>query len=157
MRSAHSALLLVGLVARCSCFSSTARPAVGAACRRMLSPRGADNSVPVEKLTPMYDQVLVDVQSMPSSTEAGILLPTAFQDDETFDQFITPKARLGTVLAVGPGAIASNGSPMPMPDFTVGQKVVVGPSAGNRLQAEGKSVQESTTFLFHADEIWGTC
>lgn len=86
-----------------------------------------------------------------------ILLVLLVQDDQTFDQFITPKARLGTVLAVGPGAIASNGSPMPMPDFTVGQKVVVGPSNGNRLQAEGKTVQESTTFLFHADEIWGTC
>ena len=53
--------------------------------------------------------------------------------------------------------ILAGGTRAPMPDIAVGQKVVVGPARGIRIAEQGKLARESTTYLFHADEIWASC
>eukprot|EP00325_Prymnesiales_sp_UTEX-LB-985_P024851 CAMPEP_0174720764 /NCGR_PEP_ID=MMETSP1094-20130205/34413_1 /TAXON_ID=156173 /ORGANISM="Chrysochromulina brevifilum, Strain UTEX LB 985" /LENGTH=164 /DNA_ID=CAMNT_0015921305 /DNA_START=9 /DNA_END=503 /DNA_ORIENTATION=+ len=161
MRSTFTLTLLLGVVGQCACFSvnTPAYPqsaAASAAHRRTdAAPRCV--SVPVERMVPMYDQVLVDLQIVPSKTVAGVLLPTAFTDEETFDQFVKPEPRVGTVVAVGPGAVANDGTRGWMPPIAVGSKVVVAPTAGQRLQQEGKALRESTVFLFEVGDLWGTC
>ena len=109
-------------------------------------------------MTPMTDQILVDLQSIPSETKGGVLLPTAFEDDDEFEQLLSPEVRAGVVVAIGPGAWKKDGEARsPMPDVKVGQKIIVSPTAGIRLQQEGKTVRESTMFLFEARDIWAVC
>ncbi len=109
---------------------------------------------------PLGDQVLVDLQSMPSETAGGLLLPTVFQDrlegGFTDDNFVEPEPRSGLIVAVGPGAPDDNGKPVPV-TLKVGQKVVVGPTGGQKVMEKGKSAADCTTFLFREEEIWTTC
>jgi co-chaperonin GroES (HSP10) len=99
----------------------------------------------------MWNQLLVDLQTEPTQTSAGVLLPTAFTDD--YDAFITPKLRCGTVLAIGPGSEGEDGSSVPMLAVEVGQKVVVAPTGGLKVEPEGRDV-DSSVFLFEAEQIW---
>lgn len=108
-------------------------------------------------VAPLNDHILVDLQSVPSQTTTGILLPTAFLDDEEDDAFAAPEPRAGTILAIGPGRVSEDGTKIPMPDLKVGQKIVVGPSKGEQLKLENVADSESTLFLFRPDEIWGPC
>ena len=110
-----------------------------------------------EKLVPLADYLVVDLQSVPSATQAGVLLPTVFQDDQEDDAFVKPEPRAGTVLAVGPGIRTRDGEYASMPAISTGQKVVVAPTAGVRVPLEGRPLRESTIFLFKADEIWAMC
>ena len=158
-------LLLLGVqLGYSTCFSAVERAphagATAACARRALSPRAAVE-MPVDKLTPLTNHVIVQLQREPDATLSGVLLPSVFDedDDPNFQAaaFVTPKPRVGTVLAVGPGLLKTDGSRAPMPDIAEGQKVVVGPSLGTRLQEEGRPLRESTLFLFEAEEIWAVC
>lgn len=95
-------------------------------------------------------------QSIPSQTEVGILLPTTFMNEFDDAEFLKPECRAGVVKAMGPGAMLEDSTRAPMPDFKVGQKVIVGPEKGERVQLDGQSLQESTLFLFKAEEIWSS-
>lgn len=107
-------------------------------------------------ITPLGDYILVDLQSIPSQTEVGILLPTTFMNEFDDAEFLKPECRAGVVKAMGPGAMLEDSTRAPMPDFKVGQKVIVGPEKGERVQLDGQSLQESTLFLFKAEEIWSS-
>jgi co-chaperonin GroES (HSP10) len=110
-----------------------------------------------DAIEPLNDQILVDLQSIPSQTEVGILLPTVFLDDDEDDAFLAPEPRAGTIVSVGPGRTAGDGTTIPMPDLKVGQKIVVGPAKGKRVKLDGQLESEATLFLFTPDEIWGPC
>ena len=110
-----------------------------------------------EEIVPLTDHIVVDLQSIPSETQAGILLPTVFEDEQEDLAFVQPEPRAGTVLAVGPGALTKGGEHATMPKITKGQKVVVGPVGGVRIPLDGKSKQDCTVYLFKADDIWGVC
>jgi co-chaperonin GroES (HSP10) len=149
--------LFVAFASHCACFS------VGGLAARITSPRVlppqayASTIESGEELQPLEDHIVIDLQSAPSATVAGILLPTVFEDEQEDEAFAKPEPRAGTVLAVGPGALTKNGNRAPMPDIKVGQKVVVGPKAGIRIQLKDKPLRESTIFLFKAEEIWAVC
>ena len=69
-------------------------------------------------------------------------------------EFLLPECRAGVVVAVGPGRLAADGvSRISMPDIQVGQKVIVGPAKGERVELYGQSLQESTHFLFTPEEV----
>lgn len=84
-------------------------------------------------------------------------MPTVFQDEHEDDLFVKPEPRAGVVLAVGPGSITKNGQNAAMPALVPGQKVVVAPTAGIRVPLKGKPVQDSTVFIFNAEDIWAKC
>ena len=105
-------------------------------------------------MTALGDMVLVDLLNVPAKTAKGILMPTVFQDDDEDDAFVKPAPRVGTIVSVGPGRVGKDGQLVPMPPISVGQKVVVGTSKGERVQLDGESLQESTLFLFTAEEVW---
>jgi hypothetical protein len=44
-----------------------------------------------------------------------------------------------------------------MPPFKVGQKVVVGKNAGEKVVLDGESAGEATHYLFTQDELMGYC
>ena len=106
-------------------------------------------------IKPMQDYVLVDLQSVPSATSSGVLLPTVYFDgtEKNDEAFIAPEPRAGTVVAVGPGRRSWDGNVViPMPPLSVGQKVVVGADRGERVVLEGESASEATHFLFKINE-----
>lgn len=111
-------------------------------------------AVPANDIQPMYDQILVSLETAPAETAAGILLPSAFVDEETFDQFAKPEPRVGTIVAMGPGGLMEDGSRVPMPPLSVGQEVLIATAAGERVEEQGKPLRESTLYLFRPEEIW---
>lgn len=80
-------------------------------------------------------------------------MPTTFMNEFDDAEFTLPEVRAGVVVAVGPGALASDGSTIPMPPLEIGQKIVVGPTKGDRVQLEGQSLQEATLYLFKAEDV----
>jgi chaperonin GroES len=74
------------------------------------------------KLTPIYDRIVVSRDKAKDMSEGGIVLPEVAQD----------RPLTGTVLAVGEGRLAENGTIVPMP-FKVGQKVLFGKYAGTEI------------------------
>ena len=90
---------------------------------------------------------------MPDATNAGILLPTTFMNQFDDAEFLLPECRAGVVVALGPGRLAPDGSRIPMPPISVGQKVIVGPAKGERVELYGQSLQESSLFLFTPEEV----
>ena len=150
---AHS-LLVAWLLPTCVAFAVSPATSVERAAISSRQPVVRACTVPVERLQPLNDYILVDLQSIPSQTATGVLLPTAFEDDNEDVAFNKPECRVGTVVAVGDGALTLDGARAPMPDISVGQKVLVSPAVGTRLQEEGKSMRDSTHFLFTAEEIW---
>ena len=73
-------------------------------------------------IKPMQDYVLVDLQSVPSATSSGVLLPTVYFDgtEKNDEAFIAPEPRAGTVVAVGPGRRSWDGNVLiPMPPLRV--------------------------------------
>ena len=148
------ALLLVAAAAFSPLVPSGRRPAVAA---RLPSPRLETGELPetADALVPMQDYVLVDLQSIPDSSQGGVLLPTVYYDFEEKNEeaFVAPKPRAGTVVAVGPGRRSEDGNVViPMPPLVKGQKVVVGAGKGERVVLKGESRNEATHFLFHVSE-----
>ena len=154
-RAMTSVRILLSCLATAASFTAPGSPWVQAAARRASPPQAA--AVPADNVTPLFGQILVDLQSKPSTTTAGILLPTCFEDDDEIETFAKPEPRAGTIVAMGPGAITKSGDTAPMPPLSVGQKVVVAPTAGMRIQEEGKLLRDSTLFLFEAQDIWASC
>jgi len=109
-----------------------------------------------EQLVPLNDHIVCDMEVVPSATQAGILLPTTFtdEDNEFLSAFAKPEPKAGTVLAVGPGALTDGGKRVP-PAITVGSRVIVAPTAGIRVPLEGKPLTESSIFCFTAEDVWG--
>ncbi len=97
-----------------------------AACRfalaaaRSPAPLLVDMPSDAASFKPLHDYVLVDLQTVPSTTEAGILLPTVYYEFENKNEeaFVDPEPRVGTVVAVGPGRLSGNKKKiLPMPDL----------------------------------------
>lgn len=107
--------------------------------------------------TPLANFVLVQLDKEPAKSKGGILMPTAFSDDpnNAIDMFKAKEVKFGTVLKVGPGRVSEDGKATPAPDLEVGQRVVVGPSIGIKVETNGPTPDEAV-FLFQAGEIWAT-
>jgi len=109
---------------------------------------------------PLQDFVLIDLQTVPSESAGGILLPTVFfsEEEKNEEAFVTPEPRAGTVVAVGPGRMSIDmKTRIPMPPLQIGQKVVVGAGRGEKVLLEGQLAQEGNLYLFRADELLGYC
>lgn len=104
-------------------------------------------------LTPLEDQVLVQMQLEPDASAGGILLPVVFIVEQE-DAFARPEVRQATVIAMGPGKLAKDGSRVPMPSVEVGQSVIIGPNKGIKIQEEGKILNDCSYFLCKAEDIW---
>jgi chaperonin GroES len=146
-------MLLALCVASAVAFSPPASIALG----RLGTPVRARMSTPPQDLKPMHDQVLVDLQSEPTVTEYGLLLPTVYSErlegGFTDDQFVEKKPRAGVILAVGPGKLAEDTGKLIPPAVKAGQRCVVGPTGGIPVPQEGESEEE--LFIFREEQIWG--
>ena len=78
------------------------------------------------KLKPTYDRVVIEKNGKIDKTEGGIYLPNGVAEDPNE----------GTVVAVGPGPLASDGTRIKM-DVEVGDKVFFRPDALQHLWEEG--------------------
>ena len=139
---------------------SASRSPVAPAAVRATAPLLAEMPGSASKITPLQDYVLVDLQSVPSATDTGILLPTVFFDEaeKNEESFIQPKPRAGTIVAIGPGRRSNDGNVVvPMPDLKVGMKVVVGADQGERVILDGETTQDASHYLFKVNELFGNC
>lgn len=96
-------------------------------------------------------QVLVEVQREPAASLGGILMPSAFsEDDEALyeDAFGKKENLVGTVIAVGPGHPAEDGELVPIDNLEVGMKVVIAAVDGIKVEPQGKSDRDSMFFLY---------
>lgn len=116
-----------------------------------------------EACIPLLDNILVEIETVPSETAAGILLPTVYAD-EAPDEFTgdeisvyADEARAATVVTMGPGLTAEDGTTVPMPQLTAGQRVIIAPRSGEPVRLEGQSPAESTLVLVKPWQLWGAC
>lgn len=78
---------------------------------------------------PLHDHLVVDRD--PKEDSLGlILLPEKSKE----------RSRLATVLAVGPGRKLDDGRRVPLPDVSVGDRVLIDKWAGHQLTANGQPV-----------------
>lgn len=77
-------------------------------------------------LTPLHDRVIVKAAEPEEVTKGGIIIPDTAKE----------KPMQGTVIAVGNGKIAENGTVTPL-QVTVGDKVLYGKYAGTEISVEG--------------------
>lgn len=75
------------------------------------------------KYVPLFDNVLIKPLEAESKTAAGIILPESAKE----------KPQLGTVMAVGSGAVNDHGQKVPM-QVKVGQKVMYKKWGGNEVK-----------------------
>ncbi|KAH9290447.1 hypothetical protein KI387_034564 [Taxus chinensis] len=78
----------------------------------------------IKDLKPLYDQVLIKVQEAEQKTAGGILLTQSAKE----------KPSIGTVVAVGAGALDEEGKTKPMP-VTLGNTVLFSKFAGNNFKS----------------------
>ncbi|WP_334130330.1 co-chaperone GroES [Sneathiella sp.] len=78
---------------------------------------------------PLHDRVLVKRVEAEEKTAGGIILVDSAQE----------KPSQGSVLAVGKGAIAEDGSVRPL-DVKVGDKVVFGKWSGTEIKVDGEDL-----------------
>jgi chaperonin GroES len=76
-----------------------------------------------QKITPLFDNVLIKPSEAESKTASGILLPKSAKE----------KPQLGTVMAVGPGTTNDHGQLVKM-QVNVGQKVMYKKWGGNEVK-----------------------
>lgn len=81
------------------------------------------------KITPLFDNVLIEPQEAEEKTASGILLPDSAKE----------KPQMGTVVAVGKGKIGPKGDVHPMA-VKVGDKVMYKKWGGNEVKVEGKEM-----------------
>jgi chaperonin GroES len=88
----------------------------------------AKKSAPAESLTlkPLDDRVVVQPSEAEEKTSGGILLPDSAQQ----------KPHQGTVVAVGPGRLADNGTRLPLA-VKVGDLVLFGKYSGSDVEVNG--------------------
>ena len=73
----------------------------------------------------LNNQVLVELQVEPAKSAGGIMLPTAFDDEETEGAFQRKPLQTGTVISVGPGVVTKRGVAIPIEGISEGQRVVI--------------------------------
>lgn len=79
------------------------------------------------KLQPLGDRVVVDPEEdMESQTASGLVIPDTAKE----------KPQIGTVIAVGPGALDDDGDRLPM-DVKEGDRVLYSKFAGTEVKLEG--------------------
>ena len=80
-----------------------------------------------QKITPLFDNVLIKPVKAESKTLGGIYLPETAKE----------KPQIGEVIAVGEGALDENGKKLPM-IVKVGQKVMYTKWGGNEVKVENE-------------------
>eukprot|EP00005_Dracoamoeba_jomungandri_P001186 CAMPEP_0174249838 /NCGR_PEP_ID=MMETSP0439-20130205/173_1 /TAXON_ID=0 /ORGANISM="Stereomyxa ramosa, Strain Chinc5" /LENGTH=104 /DNA_ID=CAMNT_0015329751 /DNA_START=62 /DNA_END=376 /DNA_ORIENTATION=- len=91
------------------------------------------------KLLPLFDRVLVR-KVQPQQTVGGIVLPESALKSKNE----------GTVVAVGPGRINSEGKVLKM-NVNVGDQVLLSPYGGSEVELEN----ETDLFLYQESDILG--
>lgn len=81
------------------------------------------------KLRPLGDRVIVKRLDNERQTASGIVIPES----------ATEKPDQGTVVAIGPGKRADDGTVHPL-DLKVGDKVLFGKYAGQSVKVDGEEV-----------------
>jgi len=80
------------------------------------------------KLTPLFDNVVLQPVESEEKTASGIILPSAAQE----------KQQIGVVVAKGPGELA-DGKEVKM-QVKVGDKVLYGKYSGKEVKVDGKDL-----------------
>ncbi|MCL5747018.1 MAG: co-chaperone GroES [Patescibacteria group bacterium] len=80
-----------------------------------------------QKITPLFDNVLVKPLAAEAKTESGIILPDTARE----------KPQMGIVMAIGKGVINEAGKLVPMV-VEVGQKIMYKKWGGNEIKIEGE-------------------
>jgi chaperonin GroES len=89
-------------------------------------------------LTPLHDRVIVKAAEPEEVTKGGIIIPDTAKE----------KPMQGSVIAVGNGKIAENGTVTPL-QVTIGDKVLYGKYAGTEVSIDGEDfliMRESDIF-----------
>ncbi len=81
------------------------------------------------KVTPLFDNVLIEPQEAETKTASGIILPDSAKE----------KPQMGKVVAVGKGKMGPKGDVHPMV-VKVGDKVMYKKWGGNEVKVEGKEM-----------------
>lgn len=84
------------------------------------------------KPRPINDRVLIRTEAAANVTPGGIHLPEKVVQDEE------RKTSRGTVVAIGPGILNTNGTRIPM-QIKVGDQVAFDKYVGSRVELEGES------------------
>jgi chaperonin GroES len=77
-------------------------------------------------IKPLADRVVVKPHEAEEKTAGGIILPDTAKE----------KPQEGTVVAVGPGKVAENGTKIPM-EVKVGDRVLYGKYSGTEVTIDG--------------------
>ena len=88
---------------------------------------------------PMFDRVLVARTDEPTKTRSGLFLPDSAKE----------KPMQGTILAVGNGRVADDGTVTPL-QVKVGDVVAFGKYAGTEIQVNGED-----RLILREDDILG--
>jgi chaperonin GroES len=89
------------------------------------------------QIRPLFDRIVVQRTEEEAVTAGGILLPDAAQE----------KRHEGTVVSVGTGKAADDGSVLPL-QLQGGERILFGKYAGNEITVEGE-----TYLLMREDEV----
>lgn len=81
------------------------------------------------KIRPLHDRVVIRREEEETKSAGGIVLPGSAAE----------KPSRGEVLAVGKGKINENGDVRPL-DVKVGDKVIFGQYAGNKVKVDGEEL-----------------
>lgn len=93
---------------------------------------------------PLGSQVLIKRDSPDDVTKGGIVLAGSGMEDNS---------TMGTVLAVGPGTLLSNGEFSPV-RLSVGDRVVFGPHAGAAFKVADDAGEDWTFTIMQEREIY---
>lgn len=80
-------------------------------------------------LKPLHDRVIVEPAPAEETTLGGIIIPDTAKE----------KPQEGTVIAVGEGKVADNGS-LIAPKVKVGDRVMYGKYGGTEIKVDGKDM-----------------
>ena len=92
-----------------------------------------------EKITPLYDRVLVERVESEQTSAGGIIIPDTAQE----------KTQIGTVQSVGEGKVNNDGSIRPL-KVKKGDKVLFGKYSGTEIKIGGQEL-----LILKEDEILG--
>ena len=81
------------------------------------------------QLNPLHDRVVIKRLNADTKTASGLIIPDN----------VAEKPDQGTVVAVGPGKVTSEGQVIPM-SVTVNDKVLFGKHAGQSVKIKGEEV-----------------
>lgn len=89
--------------------------------------KATTKTVDPSNIKPLFDNVLIKPEEAETKTAAGIYLPESAKE----------KPQMGTVMAVGPGAVNDKGQKVPM-QVKKGQKVMYKKWGGNEIKVHGE-------------------